>query len=87
VAHKLLAKEEIFEMVRVARAGAIVIMFIMFEDALCHFFAAFRSVCALLFQNNGCICCTVRGDLIRILTKLLARPEKLDMIIIETTGV
>jgi len=37
-------------------------------------------------QNNGCICCTVRGDLIRIMTKLLARPEKLDMIIIETTG-
>jgi len=29
----------------------------------------------------------VRGDLIRIMTKLLARPEKLDMIIIETTGV
>jgi hypothetical protein len=51
VAHKLLAKEEIFEMVRVARAGAIVIMFIMFEDALCHFFAAFRSVCALLLHG------------------------------------
>ena len=28
----------------------------------------------------------MRGDLIRIMTKLLARPEKLDMIIIETTG-
>ena len=37
-------------------------------------------------MNNGCICCTVRGDLIRLLTKLLARPEKLGAIIIETTG-
>lgn len=37
-------------------------------------------------MNNGCICCTVRGDLIRILSKLLKRKEKLDGIIIETTG-
>lgn len=37
-------------------------------------------------MNNGCICCTVRGDLIRIIGKLLSRPQRLDGIIIETTG-
>jgi G3E family GTPase len=36
--------------------------------------------------NNGCICCTVRGDLIRILSKLVQRPDRLDHILIETTG-
>jgi G3E family GTPase len=38
-------------------------------------------------MNNGCVCCTVRGDLVRILSRLLRRPEPLDHIIIETTGV
>jgi len=37
-------------------------------------------------MNNGCICCTVRGDLIRILSKLFRRRATLDAIIIETTG-
>lgn len=37
-------------------------------------------------MNNGCICCTVRGDLIRILTRLTKRKDKLDMIVVETTG-
>jgi G3E family GTPase len=37
-------------------------------------------------MNNGCICCTVRGDLVRILRKLLRRRAKFDGIIIETTG-
>ncbi len=37
-------------------------------------------------MNNGCICCTVRGDLIRILGGLMKRRGKLDGIIIETTG-
>eukprot|EP00939_MAST-03C_sp_MAST-3C-sp1_P005244 g5244.t1 len=37
-------------------------------------------------MNNGCICCTVRGDLIRILSKILDRDDKFDAIIIETTG-
>jgi G3E family GTPase len=37
-------------------------------------------------MNNGCICCTVRGDLIRILSKLIERREKIDHILIETTG-
>ena len=37
-------------------------------------------------MNNGCICCTVRGDLIRILNKLFQRKSKFDAILIETTG-
>ncbi|MBI3821236.1 MAG: GTP-binding protein [Planctomycetes bacterium] len=37
-------------------------------------------------MNNGCICCTVRGDLIRILGKLLKRKDKFDYVLIETTG-
>lgn len=37
-------------------------------------------------MNNGCICCTVRGDLIRILAGLMKRRTKFDGIIIETTG-
>jgi G3E family GTPase len=37
-------------------------------------------------MNNGCICCTVRGDLIRILPSLMKRKEKFDYILIETTG-
>jgi G3E family GTPase len=37
-------------------------------------------------MNNGCICCTVRGDLIRIIGGLLERGTKLDGIIVETTG-
>ncbi len=37
-------------------------------------------------MNNGCICCTVRGDLIRILSQLVKRKDRLDYIIVETTG-
>src|SRR5437879_8429364 len=37
-------------------------------------------------MNNGCICCTVRGDLIRIVAALMRRSTRLDGIIIETTG-
>jgi G3E family GTPase len=36
--------------------------------------------------NNGCICCTVRGDLIRILGNLVRRRDKFDRIVLETTG-
>ena len=36
--------------------------------------------------NNGCICCRVRGDLIRILAKLRQRRDKFDTVLIETTG-
>jgi len=37
-------------------------------------------------MNNGCICCTVRGDLIRILGGLMKRKDQFDAILIETTG-
>jgi G3E family GTPase len=37
-------------------------------------------------MNNGCICCTVRGDLIRIINGLMKRRGKFDGIIVETTG-
>lgn len=37
-------------------------------------------------MNNGCICCTVRGDLIRILGDLTQRKGKFDRVILETTG-
>jgi G3E family GTPase len=37
-------------------------------------------------MNNGCICCTVRGDLVRIIEGLMRRKGKFDAIIIETTG-
>ncbi|MBN9562271.1 MAG: GTP-binding protein [Alphaproteobacteria bacterium] len=37
-------------------------------------------------MNNGCVCCTVRGDLIRIVGGLMKRRDKFDGIIIETTG-
>ncbi len=37
-------------------------------------------------MNNGCICCTVRGDLIRIIEGLMQRKGKFDAIIVETTG-
>ncbi|MEO1004898.1 MAG: GTP-binding protein [Cyanobacteria bacterium J06638_38] len=40
----------------------------------------------ILEMNNGCICCTVRGDLIRIIGKLLDRRDSFDHLIIETTG-
>jgi G3E family GTPase len=35
---------------------------------------------------NGCICCTVRGDLIRVLAQLMKRRDRFDYIMIETTG-
>jgi G3E family GTPase len=37
-------------------------------------------------MNNGCICCTVRGDLVRIIGGLMRRKGKFDAIIVETTG-
>ncbi len=37
-------------------------------------------------MNNGCICCTVRGDLIEVMEKLLRQPGRFDAIVIETTG-
>ena len=37
-------------------------------------------------MNNGCLCCTVRGDLIRILGQLMKRRNKFDYVLVETTG-
>src|ERR1700761_7393942 len=37
-------------------------------------------------MNNGCVCCTVRGDLIRVVEGLMKRPGKFDAIRVETTG-
>lgn len=37
-------------------------------------------------MNNGCICCTVRGDLIRVIEGLMKRRDRFDGIVIETTG-
>ena len=37
-------------------------------------------------MNNGCICCTVRGDLIRIIDGLMRRKGRFDAIVVETTG-
>src|SRR5271168_1110532 len=37
-------------------------------------------------MNNGCVCCTVRGDLIRIIAGLMKRARNFDGILIETTG-
>ena len=37
-------------------------------------------------MNNGCVCCTVRGDLIRVVQGLMKRKGKFDAIVIETTG-
>src|SRR5215213_16479 len=40
----------------------------------------------IIETNNGCICCTVRDDLIRILGSLMKRKDRFDFILIETTG-
>src|ERR1700683_1891490 len=40
----------------------------------------------LFEMNNGCICCSVRGDLIRLLGRLPTRKDRLDGGLIETTG-
>src|SRR5947209_20569039 len=37
-------------------------------------------------MNNGCICCTVRGDLIRILGNLMKRRDRFDYVLTDTTG-
>src|SRR5262245_40136286 len=37
-------------------------------------------------MNNGCVCCTVRGDLVRSFFQLLEHRDKFDTVVIETTG-
>jgi G3E family GTPase len=41
----------------------------------------------LIVMNNGCVCCKIRGDLVRTLNDLLRRPGSFDAVLIETTGV
>ena len=41
----------------------------------------------LIELANGCVCCTIRGDLVRTVQGLLARPGRLDGILVETTGI
>jgi len=36
--------------------------------------------------NNGCICCSINGELLNTVSKVLERPEKIDYLIVETTG-
>lgn len=40
----------------------------------------------LILLNNGCVCCKIRGDLVRTLHAILRRPERFDAILVETTG-
>ena len=42
----------------------------------------------IIMVNNGCLCCTVRGDLVKMLLKLVKeKRDKFDHIVIETTGI
>lgn len=41
----------------------------------------------IIMVNNGCLCCTVRGDLVKMLLELVKKKrDKFDHIVIETTG-
>ncbi len=40
----------------------------------------------LVVMNNGCVCCSIRGDLIKTMNDLLRRPGRFDAFLIETTG-
>ena len=40
----------------------------------------------ILLADNGCVCCSVRGDLVRTFSMLVSRRKEFDCIIIETTG-
>lgn len=41
----------------------------------------------IIMLNNGCLCCTVRGDLVRMISELVQKKKgKFDHIVIETTG-
>ena len=41
----------------------------------------------IVLLNNGCLCCTVRGDLVRMISELVSKKKgKFDHIVIETTG-
>lgn len=38
-------------------------------------------------MDNGCVCCTVRGDLVKALLNFLDRRDTFDCILLETTGI
>jgi G3E family GTPase len=40
----------------------------------------------LIVFNNGCVCCKIRGDLVKTLNEIVRRPQPFDAILIETTG-
>jgi G3E family GTPase len=46
----------------------------------------FSSEQEIVQMNNGCICCTVQGDLLRALFQILERKSQFDSLLIETTG-
>ena len=46
----------------------------------------FKEAEEIFEMNNGCICCTVRGDLVRILKKLIPIRDRFDYVLLETTG-
>jgi G3E family GTPase len=50
------------------------------------FGAQFKDNEVVFDMANGCVCCTVRGDLIEIFKKLRRRKDRFDRIIVETTG-
>jgi len=55
----------------------------------CHFLTVAESLDApedLITMDNGCVCCSVRGDLIRTLGQLSSSRKKFDAILLETTG-
>jgi G3E family GTPase len=40
----------------------------------------------LVELSNGCICCTINGELLEAVYRILERPEKVDYLVVETTG-
>ncbi len=57
-----------------------------YDHNLIFFFSQFKDSEVVFDMANGCVCCTVRGDLIEIFKKLQKRTDRFDRIIVETTG-
>lgn len=53
---------------------------------LCNLLPPQGTTDSITMLNNGCLCCTVRDDLVKALNKLWERKDSIDHIIIETTG-
>lgn len=41
----------------------------------------------IVTMDNGCVCCTVRGDLVKALSNFMDRRDTFDCILLETTGI